>query len=309
MPRVPSVDFTIPIDASTLKGKSVLITGGASGIGLACVKTMASHGALITIADLQEEAGNAVVKDLTSQGFQVQFVKCDVTSYESQFSVFKSAIQFGGGSIDIVIPNAGIISQQNLYDMAISTPPSLDSPPPTPGLSGIEVNLNGVYYSCYLAMHYFQLPPRANSPPFKKAIVLIASAAGYLGYPTSTTYSMSKFGVRGILYGLRDRALEAGIRVNLVAPWYIETPMTTETDDAALLAGTKLYGFAPMEGVVDAVVRMSADEGVAGRSAVVMPQGVWDIGDTVHEGYGGVLMKERVGELVKSVVERMGRDP
>jgi 5'-hydroxyaverantin dehydrogenase len=90
-------------------------------------------------------------------------------------------------------------------DMAAKTETSLDVTPPQPGFTGVDVNLKGVYYTCYLALHYFRLPPPANATPFKRSLVIVSSLAEYLGYPYSTTYSMFKFGVRGILYGLGER--------------------------------------------------------------------------------------------------------
>lgn len=304
-PKLPAIEFTAPLDASTLKGKSILVTGGASGIGLAYVEAAASYGAFVTIADLQQEAGETIAKDLSLKGYKVQFMQCDVTSYQSQFTAFKSAIEFGEGRIDVVVPSAGIIAQRNLLSMAEHTEPSLDAPPPEPGFSGVEVNLKGVYYTCYLALHYFRLPVPLDATPFKKGIVLIASVAGYLGYPHSTTYSMSKFGVRGILYGIRDKAREAGVRVNLIAPWYIKTAMTTKDDEPAIADHLKVFGFAPMENVVDALLRFSADEGLAGRSAVIMPEGNYDIGDDIWDGFGGMVMQQRMSVALTRVLKIM----
>jgi 5'-hydroxyaverantin dehydrogenase len=305
IPMTQAVVFDTLFDATNLKGKSVLITGGASGIGAAVVTTLAAAGAFVTISDLQQEAGSAVAKDLKSQGFKVQFVQTDVTSYESQTTAFKSAITFGGGKLDIVVPSAGIIAEKNLLDMAAATEPSIDTAPPEPSFSGVEVNLKGVYYSCYLALYYFRLPAPANTPPFKKAIVLIASVAGYQGYPTSTTYSISKFGVRGILHGIRAKATEQNIRVNLVAPWFVHTPMAVDPskpDAEALARMTRVWGFAPMEKVVDAIVRMGADEEIMGRAAIVMPEGSVDLEDDIWGAYGGpVMQRSMVAALEKSM--------
>ncbi|KAF1997063.1 NAD(P)-binding protein [Amniculicola lignicola CBS 123094] len=307
MPKTPALDFTTPLDASTLKDKSILVTGGASGIGQACVEAYASYGAFVTIADLQEEAGTQIVKDLTSKGYKVNFVQCDVTDYDSQFKAFKSAIGFGGGRLDVLLPCAGIIAQRNLFDMAASSIPSLDAPPPAPGLSGIDVNLKGSYYSCFLALHYFRLPEPEDAPMFRKAIVLVASTAAYVGYPFSSTYSISKFGIRGLFHGIREKALAQSprVRVNLVAPWYIKTAMTTSDKDpmiAAFLAG---LGFASMEDVVDTILRMSADEKVLGRAAIVVPEGKWDLGDNIWEGYGGKVTQERIGERMSTVLPKL----
>jgi 5'-hydroxyaverantin dehydrogenase len=304
VPKLPPIDFSATPDTSSLKDKSVLITGGASGIGLACAEAFTSHGALVTIADLQQEAGDAAAKQLSSKG-KAQFVQCNVTDYQSQFAAFKSAIEFGGGRLDVVVPCAGIIAQRNLVEMAASTEPSLDAPPPEPGFSTVDVNLKGVYYTSFLALHYFRLPGPVDEKPFKKAIVLVASLAGYLGFPFSTTYSLSKFGVRGLFYAIRDQARAADIRVNLIAPWYIKTAMTTVEEDDPLGGHLSMFGFAPMEEVVETVLRLSADEGVTGRSALIVPEGKYDIGDNIWDGFGGKVVQERMAERLGNVAVQM----
>lgn len=306
--KTPAIDFDAPLDLSILKNRSVLITGGAVGLGFATAETIASHGAIVTLADIQEEAGKAAAENLSSKGYKVGFVYCDVTSYESQYQAFKFAIEFGGGKLDVVIPNAGVIAQKNLFDMAATTEPSLENPPPEPGFSGVDINLKGVYYSCYLALHYFRLPVPADATPFKKAIVLIASLAGYVGYPYSTTYSISKFGVRGLFYGIREKGLRESpqVRVNLVAPWYIKTPMV-ESLDPVSAANIQLLGFVPIEEVVDAIVRLSADEGLSGRSAGVFPEARVDLGDDIWDGYGGRVTGEHVAIRMSKFAETLAR--
>lgn len=309
LPRTPTVDFSTEVDTSTLKNKSVLITGGAVGLGFACAETIASYGAIVTIADIQESMGQAAAEKLNLKGYKVRFVQCDVTSYESQFEAFKAAIEYGGGRLDVVIPNAGVIAERNIVDMAATSEPSLETPPLEPGLSGLDINLKGVYYSCYLALHYFRLPPPPDATPFKKGIVLISSLAGYAGYPFSTTYSISKFGVRGILYGIRDQAIQCDppVRVNLVAPWYINTPMVENLDNAAAVSHVQLFRCVPVESVVAAVVRFGADESISGRSAGIYPAGTFDVGDNIWEGYGGKGMQERMvvetGTIFKNLAE------
>jgi 5'-hydroxyaverantin dehydrogenase len=308
MPKTQAVVFDTLFDATNLKGKSILITGGASGIGSAVVTALAAAGAFVTIADLQQDAGSAVAKGLSSQGFKVQFVQTDVTSYESQTIAFKSAVIFGGGKLDLVVPGAGIIAEKNLLDMAAATEPSIDTAPPEPSFSGVEVNLKGVYYSCYLALYYFRLPAPADVLPFKKAIILVASIAAYQGYPSSTTYSISKFGVRGILHGIRANAIQQKIRVNLVAPWFVHTPMVVDPskpDAEALARMTHVWGFAPMEKVVDAIVRMGADEAIMGRAAIVMPEGSVDLDDDIWGAYGGPVMQESMGKALERITKAM----
>ncbi|KAI4652908.1 uncharacterized protein J4E78_007736 [Alternaria triticimaculans] len=299
------IDFNSVLDTSNLKHRSVLITGAASGIGLACAIKMAEAGAIVTMADLHDTAGG-VIQDLTTRGLRVQFVQCDVTSYEDQASMFQSAIIFGDGQIDIVIPNAGILAEKNLFDMVPATLPNPgDTPPPPPSFACVSVNLEAVYNTCYLALHHFRLP-RAAATTFKPSIVLIASLAAYIGYPYSTTYSMSKFGVRGLLYSLRERAMHSSIRINLVAPWYVDTGIAKQPDfvedNGAVL---NIIGFVSMDRVVDAVVRFASVQELCGRSVGIFPKGSEDLLDDLEGGYGGAIVSKHMREVQAVVVQEM----
>ena len=270
---------------------------------------IAEAGALVTISDLQETAGQAAARDLALKGHGVQFVRCDVISYAAQVDVFQKAIAFGGGKIDIVIPNAGVIAEENLFDMVPKKTPSLDSPPPPePGYTGCNINLQAVYNTCYLAMHYFRLP-RDTADSYKRSIILIASLAGYVGYPSSSTYSMSKFGVRGLFYGIRDRAVREtpAIRVNLVAPWYIETAMTKTEEFLASEAGLLLniMGFAPMDRVISAVLKFAADERLHGRAAGIFPLANEDLGDDLEGAYSGKVLQKHMKDVMVKVTKAM----
>lgn len=303
-PKV-SIDFNEIFDTSNLQGRSVLVTGGAAGIGLACARKLAEAGAIVTISDLQHDVGTSVVQDMLGQGHKVQFVPCDVTSYAAQVDMFEKAIRFGGGKIDIVIPNAGIMAERSLFDMIPAAAPALESPPPTePTCMGLDVNLRAVYNTCFLALHYFRLS-RGTSNAFKPSIIFIASLAGYIGYPSSSTYSISKFGIRGLFHSIRDRATREGVRVNLVAPWYVETAMTTRpeflnSESGALL---KYTGYAPMGRLVDAVMRFSADENLYGRAAGIFLAGNEDLGDDLDGAYSGIVLQKHIGEAMKMVVK------
>src|SRR5690242_5208951 len=303
------VDFGQAPDLSSLKGRSVLITWSARGIGLACATKLAEAGALVTISDVRVETGEAAARQLTSNGLKVQFVQSDVTSHSSQVALLKKAIAFGGGKIDLVVPTAGICAEQNLLDMISDEAPDLDSEPPEPSYSTMDVNLKGVFNSCYLALHYFRLPRDSSFAP---SIVLIASLAGYVGFPSSATYSMSKFGVRGLFYGTRDRAGAANppVRVNLVAPWFIPTAMTSQEDFVASEAGAmmKTMGSAQIDGVVQAVTRFSADGTAHGRAAGIFPQGVLDLADDLEGGFAGQKVQQGMLDILDAMAPATGKE-
>jgi 5'-hydroxyaverantin dehydrogenase len=156
-----------------------------------------------------------------------------------------------------------------------------------------------VYYTSYLALHYFR-PNRDSS--LVPSLILIASLAGYVGFPSSATYSMSKFGVRGLFFSTYDRAAAANppVRVNLIAPWFIQTAMTADKTFVASEAGamTKAMGPAQLDGVVQAVIHFSADETAHGRAAGIFPQGVYHLGDDLEAGFAGPRIQQGMLDIV-----------
>lgn len=173
------------IDWDVLKQRSVLITGGASGLGEATARKFHAHGAYITIADLQQDAGKKLVDEL---GERATFVRCDTTDWESSAAAFKHAANFAPSkTIDIVIPFAGLDGERRgLVDLVLDQPaPTLDGDPTParPAHRAIDVNLIGEYITTYLALHYFRLPAVGAEQTFKKSLVLVSSMTAYMDLP------------------------------------------------------------------------------------------------------------------------------
>ena len=104
------VDHTLPIDTSKLKGKSVIITGGANGMGESCVRGFVEAGAYVTIGDFADR-GEDIAKELNEKyGKEVcVFVKVDIRDWNQQVAMFETAkSRSPENSVDIVIANAGI---------------------------------------------------------------------------------------------------------------------------------------------------------------------------------------------------------
>ena len=271
------------LDLSTLKGKSVLITGGASGFGLATSRSFAAAGAYVTIADIQseEEVGDKIAQELTSQGYHVTYTYCDVTSWESQVKAFKTALMFAPNkTLSAVVMFAGISSDTgNLVDHVQAQEASLEKDPAQPSIRPIDVNLTGLYYSSYLALNYFRLKPQnqglaANTNSESetlptKSLIFVSSMAGYIDFPAHTLYNTGKFAVRGLFRSVRSRSKEMGVRCNLLAPWYISTPMFEDTARKLESQGIKDgqgVSYGRVEDVVEIAARCLVDESVDGTS-------------------------------------------
>ncbi len=132
-----------PTNPSNLKGKSVLITGGASGLGLHAARFFSESGAYVTIADVQD--GSQTATDLTNAGHKTQYIHCDVTNWDSQVKAFQSALKFSPTkTLDLVASYAGVDKGGHLVDYVSASEASLEgAPPPAPSITAIDVNLKG----------------------------------------------------------------------------------------------------------------------------------------------------------------------
>lgn len=216
----PNVEFSkqqaIPSEAtynvSQIAGKSVIITGGASGIGEATMRAFVEAGAFVTFGDIAEERAQKLVNELGND--KVAFVHCDVLSWADQLKLFKTALEKSSSkTIDVVIANAGLNRQDEVFVQKESE----DGDPIKPSLNILQINLVGVIYTAKLAMFY--LPKQPEGEGRDRCLLMTASLAAYVDLTVSPQYSASKWGVRGLMHSLRRCGPSKGIRVNVVAPW------------------------------------------------------------------------------------------
>ena len=251
-----------------LNGRSILITGGASGLGLAAVHAFASSGAYITVATNIAIPGN-ILSSLQSSRAHIQEVACDVSDWDSIQDAFKKALSFSPtGTLDIVAMFAGIDKHGHLADQIQAL--GADDEPQRPSTAETDVNLKGTLYTTSLALHYFRDKSAANTPSRDKSLIFVSSLAGYIDDTHNSVYTASKFGVRGLWRSIRAKAdAEMGIRCNLIAPWAIKTPMTepilSMLDQLGIKEGEGIT-FAKEETVVEAVMKCIGDASISGKS-------------------------------------------
>lgn len=204
----PPIDTTQPYDASWVAGKTIIITGGASGFGAGFARKWASNGAYLVVADVSREKGNALVEELRKESGSPHhhFVFCDVTNWQSQVDLFRTAIKLSPhGGIDAVVANAGITDVGTVLD----EPRGLDvEEPPKPNFKTIDVNIIGVMYTTHLAMFWLPRNEKTNGiSPTKlthgpnnrdRHILLIGSIASLCGIPHQPQYGTSKHAVLGL---------------------------------------------------------------------------------------------------------------
>ena len=195
-----------------LKGKNVLVTGGASGIGQATAARFLEEGCAVCVLDRSTEARARVTRELPEL---TGVIDADVSNLEQVKAAFTQAID-RMGSVDVLINNAGISIRHDFLDI---TPEEWDTV--------MGVNVTGVFYVAQTAARH--MVDKGSG-----VILNTASTAGSTGYPHYADYSASKGGVIALTLAM---ALELApvVRVNAISPGYVLTPMQrAEYTDAML---------------------------------------------------------------------------
>ncbi len=195
-----------------LEGASVLVTGGASGIGEASARRLAVLGAKPVICDLNEEKGKQVAADLKGE-----FVKTDVSSEEQVQAAVDAAL--GLGPLRALVNAAGLGNANRTVNRE-GKPFPLDQ-----FEFVIKVNLTGTFNCLRLAAAAMSKLDPVDADGQRGAIVNIASVAAFDGQIGQAAYSASKGGVVGLTLPVARDLAAVGIRVNTIAPGLIDTPI------------------------------------------------------------------------------------
>jgi len=189
-------------------GKKAMVTGGASGIGLATAMLLAESGASIALWDLSEEAMAEAKKNIETE-YKVPCVtlKVDVSDADAvQAAMDETVKQLGG--LDIAVNNAGIGgAAAKSGDYTIEDWNKV-----------ININLNGVFYCQHAAINVMRKQKSGS-------IINMASILGQVAFPQSPGYTAAKHGVVGMTKAAAWEHAEDGIRINSVGPGFIKTPL------------------------------------------------------------------------------------
>lgn len=190
------------------KGKTVFITGGASGIGKECAKEFGHRGANIAIADWNKENNDQTEKELKAQGIKTKAYLLDVTDYKQVQKTLQQVVS-DFGALDIALNNAGI-GAKNSFKTAEHTLEDYDNV--------VAVNQTGVFYCMKEELTIM-------SKQGSGVVINISSIAGMRALPRQLAYVASKHAVIGMTKTAAVEYAKTGIRVNAVCPVFTNTPM------------------------------------------------------------------------------------
>ena len=236
-----------------LDGMAGVVTGAGRGIGEGCATALAAHGARVLLADLDQTRLAEVAGKIEADGGETAAVVPDVRDWASVEAMADACVRAFGG-IDFAVANAGIGDYS-----------ALDSGDPERWRSVVETNLLGVLHTV-----------RAVYPRMKERgrghIVLMASIAGRQTWVGEPVYIATKWAVVGLGWALRKEALEHNVRVTMIEPGTVDTPLVRSTEEGR----SELARFAALH--VDDVARavafaLAQPEGVAVSEIMITPVG------------------------------------
>lgn len=239
-----------------LDGKVAIITGGASGLGMAMAERFVREGATVVITDIQAEVGEGVAREIGAS-----FLEQDVTDEARWDEVVEQVVSERGG-LDVLVNNAGIVSSGAEIN-----------PENTPFAEWkrlFSINVDSVFLGCRAGIKGMRRTGRGGS------IINLASVAGELATPYATAYGATKATVRQITKSVAQYCAQEGlgVRCNSLHPGDVHTPLHDRlaaetaaregiTVEEALSSGAKtapLGGWVPIEQIAAAAVYLASDE-------------------------------------------------
>ena len=245
-----------------LADKTAVVTGGGQGIGLASVEALAEAGAKVVIADRDAKVAAQGQSSLKAKGYDVEIVDMDVTN-SGQVAAVAAQLVARHGKVDILVNNAGIARSETPAETVADEH----------WLNVIDVNLNGTFWCCReFGKH--MLAAKSGT------IVNIGSMSGFIvNKPQEQSYyNASKAAVHHLTKSLAAEWGARGVRVNAVAPTYIETPLNAFVKNNppmynAWIGGTPMARLGQVEEIASVVLFLASEAASLMTGSIVLVDG------------------------------------
>lgn len=241
-----------------LDGRRALVTGAGRGLGLACAGALAEWGAAVTLAARSADEVEAGAISLRERGLAADWIALDVTDVPAT-----AAAMDRDAGYDILVNNAGTNRPGPFVDV---TPDSFDLV--------MGLNVRAAFFASQAFARRLRAEGRAGS------IINMSSQMGHVGAANRSVYCASKHALEGLTKALAVELAPSGIRVNCVAPTFIETPMTKpffENEDfrRQTLTKIKLGRIGQVEDVTGAIVYLASDAAAMVTGTSLLVDGGW----------------------------------
>ncbi|WLA81256.1 MULTISPECIES: SDR family NAD(P)-dependent oxidoreductase [Bradyrhizobium] len=245
-----------------LGGKTAIITGAGQGIGLACAEALAEAGAKVIIGDRDVKVANDALAALKAKGFDADIALMDVTDSRRVSAVADELVR-KYGKVDILVNNAGIARSETPAETVTDEH----------WLNVIDVNLNGTFWCCR-AFGNHMLKAKSGT------IVNVGSMSGFIvNKPQEQCfYNASKAAVHHLTKSLAAEWGARGVRVNAVAPTYIETPLNAFVKNSpkmydAWIGGTPMARMGQVDEIASVVLFLASDAASLMTGSIVLVDG------------------------------------
>lgn len=270
------------LNMERLKGKVALITGGARGLGASIAKHFSNEGAKIILCDINTDLANKMANELGGKAYYV-----DVSNSKNVEETF-SKINSEFNRLDILVNNAGINgfeNKQNLLDERIKVNNHQSKEFSETGKIkshfDVTVNLNDEDWHKMIGIHlngtFFctREALKIMNNQESGSIINMGSVLGTTGGPSSPHYSAAKAGILGFTRATARELASRNIRVNAIAPGYIDTEMTTHLGDVKkiVMSATPMKRFGDVEDIAWAAVYLGSDESKFVTGQTISPNG------------------------------------